>query len=108
MSSDIQNLAAAAEANPKDTLTIQALADALEELGANAESVRALTVDGPTMLLIGYPEGRSSAEIARLEECANALCQFLSDHSGYTVGHWCHRSDITIRAIRAGVAEKKE
>jgi len=102
---DLDALTASLRADPRDPITIQALADWLEEKGAAPESVRALTVDGPTMLVFGWPEGSHSEMIKSLEGVADMIAKSLSKHSGHPVGWVVMPARITIRAIRASQAE---
>ncbi len=100
MTPDGQALLEAAEKNPGDRLATLALADHLEELGAAPVSVRALTVDGPTVLVFGYPEGMTEEQRHCLYQQADMVCKFLAGGTGYPVQFVVMPSSVTIRQIK--------
>lgn len=95
---DLQGLAQRLADAPKDPLTIQALADWLEDQGADPSCVRALTVDGPTVLVFGYSE---PSGLESLKETAKAVGDFLSRATGHPIVTVTMPSGYTIRQIRA-------
>lgn len=97
----IDALAAALKADPKDALAIQALADYLEERGADPTALRALTVDGPTVLVLGFDH---TSQIKPLSEMGKQICEFFQKHTGQPVFWVAAPNGITIRQIRAGGA----
>lgn len=106
MNPDLQALAQRLDADPKDALAVQALADYLEERGADPAAVRAITVDGPTVLVFGHPEGTTSAQAHRLGEIAEQVIKFLGDAAGVPVSFVIMPSSVTIRAIKAQVKDQ--
>ncbi len=99
MTSTGQSLLEAAEKDPGDRLATLALADHLEELGAAPVTVRALTVDGPTVLVFGYPENATTDMVHRLEEVSDEIARYLSRECGCPIGHLVLPANVTIRQI---------
>jgi hypothetical protein len=100
MTDDLGKITDNLRANPKDPLTIQALADWLEEEGAAPESVRALTVDGPTVLVFGWPDEAHLEMRRAIEDVAKAVASDLTRHTGHPVGWVAMPASVTIRAVR--------
>jgi hypothetical protein len=100
MPDDLDALTTRLRSDPRDPLTIQALADWLEERGAAPESVRALTVDGPTVLVFGWPEDANPQMIRGIEDVAKVVSTDLATHTGHKVGWVVMPANVTIRAVR--------
>jgi|AGTN01.3.fsa_nt_gi hypothetical protein len=98
---DLHTLASAVAKNPRDQLTVQALADWIEEKGGEGSSVRALSIDGPTVLVFGWPESYSSADIEQFRTHAERIVQFLHDQTGHPLSWIAATKELTIRQIRA-------
>ena len=105
MADDFDALAASLRADPRDPITIQALADWLEEKGAAPESVRALTVEGPTVLVLAIPEDSSEVRYAGFQRGWKELCQWLQERTGHPIMSSVMVGNYPIRAIKATVRE---
>lgn len=104
MTPDMEALATRLDAEPRDPVTLQALADLLEERGADPASIRALTVDGPTVLVFGYPPDSTMGDPEILEQEMNKfreLTDWLTQLSGHPVRPALLPSDWTIRMVKA-------
>jgi len=107
MADDLDRITSGLRADPRDPLAVQALADWLEERGAKADSVRALAVDGPTVLVLGISDDDPSPELVRE---ANGMwvevCQWLANQTGSPIHSVVVPSAWTIRAIKANLGGK--
>ncbi len=107
MNPDLQALAQKLDTDPKDALAIQALADYLEERGADPTTIRALTIDAPTVLIFGFPRDAPVPD-DNFMKTVQTTADWLAKHSGHNVRAMWMRSDITIRVIKANVAKKDD
>lgn len=111
MVDDLDALTASLRADPRNPLTIQALADWLEEKGAAPESVRALTVEGPTVLVFSLTQEQwdtiSEDEFNSMRRAIKTeVGDWLTEKSGHPVKTVLVNSGLSIRAIKATVREK--
>lgn len=106
MVDDLDALTTSLRADPRDPITIQALADWLEEKGAAPESVRALTVEGPTVLVFGVRPSASDEYRRRVAEGGQIIVDWLGKHANQPMRYVVMDSDMSIRAIKATVREK--
>lgn len=105
MADDLDALTTSLRADPRDPVTIQALADWLEEKGAAPESVRALTVDGPTVLVFGVPPTASADFRQQVGLAAQDVVDWIWRQTGQPMRFVVMDSNITLRAIKASQAQ---
>lgn len=108
--SDLHNLVSAVEADPRDSLALSALADCLEELGANPVQVRALAIDGPTVLVFSYPpttDGNHRFQ-SRIQEVVSQIMEFLKVHTKQPVKALLLPDTVSIKQIKVRAEEKKD
>lgn len=106
MSPDLEAIVRRIDADPKDMLSVQALADYLEERGADPSALRALTVDGPTVLVLKAPYGAAPDDFDRIVKTLADVCKWLHEHSGHPVRPMLVPEDYTFLTIKAkGLAE---
>ncbi len=101
MNADLQALAEKLDRDPADPLTLQALADWLEERGAEGASLRALSVDGPTVLVFGYAGVRDRPAV---EATAEKVAAFFEQRTGHPVCWVCLPTHVTLRQIKVDLA----
>jgi hypothetical protein len=108
---DLDSLTASLKENPTDPVTIQALAEWLEERGGNPVQLRALMIDAPTMLVLSYPADRDPASRVaykrNLEDLGARIAQFFFEHTGHPVEFAVVPSDVGIRQIRVSLEIEK-
>lgn len=103
MPDDLDALTTRLRADPRDPVTIQALADWLEERGAAPESVRALTVDGPTVLVVSMPDDTSPFRFEGCRDSWREVASWLEKQSGHPIMAVLSIGEVSIRAIKAEV-----
>lgn len=107
MADDLDRITSGLRADPRDPLAVQALADWLEERGAKADSVRALAVDGPTVLVLGIGDDDLSEDYVNgVHKRWNEVCQWLANQTGSPIHSVVVPSAWTIRAIKANLGGK--
>lgn len=104
MNADLRALAEKLDADPADPLALQALADWLEERGAEGASVRALSVDGPTLLVFGYDHIQNWPA---LESDARSIAEFFEKKTGHPVAWMCLPSNLTVRQIKVALTPRQ-
>ncbi len=97
----LSDLTASLEKDPRDPVTIQALADYLEEQGAAPYAVRQLTVDGPTVLVFQHPRLWPKIQHDALLASVNSVMSFLKEASPHPLLWIVTTDDVSIKTIKA-------
>lgn len=101
MDETVRALTEAVSENPSDTLSISALADYLEERGADVSKLRVLTIDGPTVLVFGVPNHFPIERKRATNDMAVQIQEFFERESGHKVMFAVCPAELTIRQIKS-------
>jgi len=102
------SLAALAErlsADPTDTLTVQAVADWIEERGGECAPLRCLTAEDGDVIVYGMPENATQAHADQLLEVARQVQAWFAGR-GIDTTFLVLNYGITIRQMRIGTPKK--